>query len=79
MENFDIIDRLLQRNMKELCFQIFSNLDYISFTKCKTVCQSWNTFLDQEFYGTNKGKKWIEHKINARYFDESINPMEKQI
>ena len=78
MENFDIIDRLLQRNMKELCFQIFSNLDYISFTKCKTVCQSWNTFLEQEFSETTKGMKWIENKISAKYFDESINPIEKE-
>ena len=55
----NIIDLLLERDLTDICFQIFNYLDNISFTNSRTVCHTWKNFIDYYFYGTPKGKKYL--------------------
>ena len=70
----NIIDLLLERDLTDICFQIFNYLDNISFTNSRTVCHIWKKFIDYYFYGTPKGKKYLSQRVISNFFNENHYP-----
>ena len=62
---FDLMHYLIQRNMFKYCFNVFAHLDSGSFSNCRLVCKNWKKFIDEEFYGTIKGKQWLRQSLKA--------------
>ena len=74
-----IIELLLQRDMTNLCFQIYDELDSKSLTNCRLVCHSWRNFIDHFFYELPKGKACLKRKLYRNFFDDDYVPTTKTI
>ena len=70
----DIIELLLKRNLIEVVFDIFKNLDNVTFVNCKLVCKMWNQFIDFHFHETKKGRTVIQTKLKTNFFQASYLP-----
>ena len=51
----DFIGLLLDYDLIEICFKIFSHLDGKSLANCRLVCHMWNSFIDFHFFEKPKG------------------------
>ena len=76
---FDLMHFLIQRNMFKYCFNVFAHLDSGSFSNCRLVCKNWKKFIDEEFYGTIKGKEWLRQSLKANFFNYSYIPCRKEV
>ena len=74
MENHDIIERLLLRDLTRLCFQIFQQMDSKTFANSRLVCQIWRTFIDHQFFELPKGKQCLQEKITSNYLNKNYAP-----
>ena len=70
----DIIELLLKRNLIEVVFDIFENLDNVTFVNCKLVCKKWNQFIDFHFHETKKGRNVIQTKLRTNFLQASYLP-----
>ena len=78
-ENQNIIQQLLEKDLTEICFKIFSYLDSTSFSNCRFVCHEWRDFIDHQFYELPKGKKWRNDKLMSNIFNKDFIPKEDKI
>ena len=51
----DFIGLLLDYDLIEISFKIFSHLDGKSLANCRLVCHTWNSFIDFHFFEKPKG------------------------
>ena len=72
-QSFDVIECLLQRDLTEICFQIFSELDSESFSNCKLICTTWNNFIRHHFYELLRGKLWLKEKLCSNFLNPEFN------
>ena len=75
----DIIELLLQRDLTELCYQIFQNLDSKNIANSRLVCPLWRNFIDYQFFELPKGKSCIKQKLIANILDEDFEPKVNQV
>ena len=75
----DIIEQLLQRDLTDICFQIFSQLDSETFGNCQLVCQLWKQFIEHYFYYLPKGQKWLKQKLVSNFLSETYQPKEDKV
>ena len=75
----DIIEQLLSKNQTDFCFEVFNHLDSQSFINSRNVCQSWKSFIDNEFYNTIRGEKSLREKLKSNYLDKEYSPKEERI
>ena len=73
-ENEDIIKLMLQKNLINLCFDVFAQLDSKSIANSRLVCQNWKNFIDEELFNSRKGKLCIQQKITANILNENFLP-----
>ena len=74
-----IIELLLERDLTNLCFQIYNELDSKSLTNCRLVSHSWKDFIDHFFHELPKGKACLKRKLNENIFDSDYMPVTKTI
>ena len=72
-----IIELLLERDLTNLCFQIYNELDSKSLTNCRLVCHSWRNFIDHFFYELPKGKACLQRKLIKNVFGSEYVPTTK--
>ena len=75
----NIIEQLLEKDLTNICFKIFSFLDSTSFCNCRLVCHGWRDFIDHQFYELQKGKKWRMDKLMSNYLNKDFIPKEEKI
>ena len=68
-EDSNIIQKLLERNLTEICFAIFEELDPESFVNCQMVCKEWYHFIRTEFYNRVKGREHLKFELQQIIFD----------
>ena len=59
---FNIIERLVNRNMTEVVQKIFLLLDAKSLHNSRRVCKQWNALIKDLIWGTRKGRTMMEKK-----------------
>ena len=59
---FNIIERLVNRNMTEVVQKIFLLLDAKSLHNSRRVCKQWNALIKDLIWGTRKGRMMMEKK-----------------
>lgn len=59
---FNIIERLVNRNITEVVQKIFLLLDVKSLHKSRRVCKQWNALIKDLIWGTRKGRMMMEKK-----------------
>ena len=74
MENNDIIELLLLRDLTRICFQIFQQLDSKTFANSRLVCQVWKAFIDHQFFELPKGKQCLQEKITSNFLNKNYAP-----
>lgn len=75
----DIIELLLQRDLTELCYQIFQHLDSKNIANSRLVCHLWRNFIDFQFFELPKGKSCIKQKLIANILNEDFEPKVNQV
>ena len=73
-KTINIFGLLLDRDLTQICYEIFCHLDSQSIVNCKLVCQSWNSFIKHHFFKLPKGKKCLLQKINSNFLNEDYKP-----
>ena len=74
MENNDIIELLLLRDLTRICFQIFQQLDSKTIANSRLVCQVWKAFIDHQFFELPKGKQCLQEKITSNFLNKNYAP-----
>ena len=59
---FNIIERLVNRNVTEVVQNIFLLLDAKSLHTSRRVCKQWNALIKDLIWGTRKGRMMMEKK-----------------
>ena len=70
----NIFGRLLDRDLTQICYEIFCQLDSQSIVNCKLVCQRWNSFIKHHFFKLPRGKKCLLQKLNSNFLNEDYKP-----
>ena len=79
MEDTDIIELLLQRDLTGLCYQIFQHLDSKNIANSRLVCHLWRNFIDYQFFELPKGKSCIKQKLIENILNEDFEPKVDQV
>ena len=72
----DLIKHLLEYDLIEIIYNIFSHLDGKSLTNCRVVCQDWKQFIDYQFNEFPKGQKCLQQKLITNLLDDTYEPKE---
>ena len=75
----NIFDLLLNRDLTELCYDVFENLNSESLTNCRLVCHQWKDFIDYHFYKLPKGQKCLQKKLTSNILNENYEAKIKTV